>query len=131
LLLTTTRSLRQRDTTETLRRLVDNHTTTDLFDASDALRAVRRAARAVRANCLAQSVALTVAFARAGQQPQLVLGCRRYADGNWGAHAWVLLGPDVLDPLPSGPHAALATLEGRTHWVPSPIRAQPGSDDDA
>jgi hypothetical protein len=82
--------------------------------------AVRRFARVLRANCLSQSVALTVALDRAAQDPTLVLGCRRYADRNWGAHAWVEVGSTVLDALPSGEHAALAWLDARSQWDAAP-----------
>ncbi len=87
----------------------------------------RRATRAAtsgarfRANCLAQSIALTVALERAEKQPVLVLGCRLYADRRWGAHAWVVDGDQVLDALPSGAHAPLAQLVADTQWVPGPV----------
>jgi hypothetical protein len=120
LLAATKRSLRRRDTTGTLRLLADQGSWSP-FDADDGLRAVRRAARVLGANCLAQSVALTVASTRAGLDPELILGCRRYGGGQWGAHAWITLGARVYDPLPSGEHQALASISAGTAWVPTPI----------
>jgi transglutaminase superfamily protein len=120
LLAATRRSLRRRDTTATLRRFTHGAPWPS-FDADDGLRAVRRASRLIGANCLAQSVALTVACARAGSDPELILGCRRYGDAKWGAHAWIILGAQVYDPLPSGEHQALASISAGTQWVPAPI----------
>lgn len=120
LLAATKRSLRRRDTTATLRRFSGTRRWAS-FDADDGLRAVRRAARALGANCLSQSVALTVACRRAGLDPELILGCRRYGDGKWGAHAWIVLESRVYDPLPSGDHQALASISAGTQWVPAPI----------
>jgi hypothetical protein len=120
LLAATKRSLRRRDTTATMRRLSDGGPWVG-FDANDALRAVRRAARILGANCLSQSIALAAACARNGLDPELILGCRRYGDGKWGAHAWVQLRGDVYDPLPSGEHQTLASISAGTGWVPAPI----------
>jgi hypothetical protein len=120
LLAATKRSLRRRDTTATLRRFTDASPWPS-FDADDGLRAVRRAARALGANCLSQSVALTIACRRAGRDPELILGCRRYGDGTWGAHAWLVLDARRLDPLPSGEHQALASISAETQWIPTPI----------
>ncbi|HUR79007.1 MAG TPA: lasso peptide biosynthesis B2 protein [Acidimicrobiales bacterium] len=117
-------SLRRRDTSQTLRRLC-THRRWDAIAPDDGLRAVRRAARIVPANCLAQSIALTVAFESAGASPMLVLGCRRYESNKWGAHAWVRVGDEVLDPRPSGPHSALAALDAGTDWVPTPSVTAP------
>ncbi|MEY2399472.1 MAG: Transglutaminase-like superfamily [Actinomycetota bacterium] len=91
------------------------------FSGPEALRALRVPARALRANCLTQSVALTVAFERANQNPTLVLGCRRYENRKWGAHAWVIVGSDVFDAIPSGAHEPLARLTAETEWVPAPM----------
>src|SRR5256885_17102751 len=88
LLAATRRSLRRRDTTATLRQFTHGAPWPS-FDADDGLRAVRRASRLMGANCLAQSVALTVACARAGSDPELILGCRRYGDAKWGRPAWI------------------------------------------
>jgi hypothetical protein len=120
LLAATKRSLLRRDTTATLQRLADAGKWSS-FDPTAALRAVRRASRALRGNCLSQSVALTVAARRAGHDPELILGCRRYPDGVWGAHAWIVLDGRVYDPLPSGEHQALASISAGTRWVPTPI----------
>jgi len=120
LLAATKRSLRRRDTTATLQRLADSGSWPS-FDAGRSLRAVRRASRALGGNCLSQSVALTVAARRAGEDPELILGCRRYPDGVWGAHAWVVLNGRVYDPLPSGEHQALASISAGTRWIPTPI----------
>ena len=114
-------SLRRRDTTETLRRLTDRARPWPDFSAPHGMRALRRAARVLRANCLAQSVALTVALESAKTRPTLILGCRRYEDRSWGAHAWVIVGSEVLDALPSGAHTPLAQLRSDTSWVPAPV----------
>jgi hypothetical protein len=120
LLAATKRSLRRRDTTATLRLFADGAPWPS-FDANDGLRAVRRASRLLGANCLSQSVALTVATTRAGKDPELILGCRRYGGGKWGAHAWIVLDAHVYDPIPSGEHQALASISAGTQWVPAPI----------
>jgi hypothetical protein len=120
LLAATKRSLRRRDTTATLRRYAPGKAWAP-FETADGMRAVRRAARALGANCLAQSVALTVATTRAGRDPELILGCRRYSGGQWGAHAWIVLDGAVFDPLPSGEHQALASIGAGTQWIPAPI----------
>lgn len=124
LLAATLVSLRRRDTTQTLRRLIDGAGAWPDFGPEIGLRAVRRSARVLRANCLAQSVALTVALDRAQKQPSLILGCRIYEDRRWGAHAWVVAGSDVLDALPSGAHQPLARLGADTRWVPAPITSR-------
>jgi hypothetical protein len=49
----------------------------------------------------------------------VVLGCRQYDDGRWGAHAWVIVDGEVLEPVPSGPHAELARLDAAGGWVPT------------
>jgi hypothetical protein len=121
LLAATVISLRRRDTTETLRYLVKRAKRWPDFSATEGLRALRRAARIFRANCLAQSIALTVALERAEHRPVLILGCRLYPDRRWGAHAWVVAGAEVLDALPSGAHAPLAQLASDTQWVPGPV----------
>jgi len=121
LLVATVISLRRRDTTETLRRLVNRTRQWPEFPADSGMRAVRRPARLLGANCLAQSVALTVALDRAAQSPELILGCRRYESRQWGAHAWVILGAQVLDALPSGAHQPLARLNAETQWIPAPV----------
>jgi hypothetical protein len=54
--------------------------------------------------CLGQAVALTAILARAGEDPVLVLGSRRYDEGAWGAHAWVDSGGELLDPVPGLEH---------------------------
>jgi hypothetical protein len=76
------------------------------------------------ATCLAQSVALAAVLERGQQHPTLVLGCRQYEDRRWGAHAWVIVGGEVLDPVPGGPHAELARLEATSGWVPVPAAPQ-------
>jgi hypothetical protein len=85
------------------------------------MRAVRRAARLVGGDCLAQSIALTAALARANADPTMVLGCRRYGEREWGAHAWVVVDGEVFEPLRAGAHHALAGLGAGTQWVPAPI----------
>ena len=121
LLAATKRSLRRQDTTATLRRYAPG-SPFPAFNADEGMRAVRRASRALGANCLAQSTTLAVACARAGLNPELILGCRRYADGKWGAHAWIIVDKQVYDPLPSGEHQALAKISAGTQWVPAPIK---------
>lgn len=121
LLAATVISLRRRDTTATLRLLTGRAKPWPDFSPPHGLRALRRAARFFRANCLAQSVALTIALESAQTRPTLVLGCRRYQDKSWGAHAWVLVGTEVLDALPSGAHTPLAQLTAESLWVPAPI----------
>jgi hypothetical protein len=122
LLASTMLSLRRRGTTGTLRHLGARTAPVPNVEPAAALRALQRPGRLAGANCLAQSVALAVALEAMGHRPLLVLGCRRYDDGQWGAHAWVLVGEDVLDPRPSGPHMQLAQLEAATGWVPAPPR---------
>jgi len=60
---------------------------------------------------------------RDGGTPVLVVGCQRYDDRTWGAHAWVRLDGTVLDPDPCGDHADLA-------WYRSENDVQPGSPGD-
>jgi hypothetical protein len=114
-------SLRRRDTTATLQRYAARPSQWPSFEPRAGLRAVRRASRAVRANCLPQSIALAVALTRTGHEPEVVLGCRRYDDRNWGAHAWVCVEGVVLDPIPSGAHEALARLNAGTGGNPVPV----------
>lgn len=117
-------SLRRADTTTTLRRLTRRRASfARPFEPYDGLRAVRRAARVVGGNCLAQSVALTAALTRAGEDTTLVLGCRRYGSEEWGAHAWVRARNTTFDPRPSGAHQALAQLSAATEWVPAAMNA--------
>lgn len=124
LLVATRRSLRQRDTTATMRHFLRQDKQWRPFSDNDAFAAMRLPARALRANCLSQSIALAVAFQRSGHEPTLILGCRRYENREWGAHAWVLVGDRVLDALPSGPHEPLARLAANNQWVPAPITEQ-------
>lgn len=89
----------------------------------DALRSVRRAGRVLRAPCLPQAVALTALLHGSAQTPTMVLGCRRYGAGQWGAHAWVEVAGAVLDPLPSGAHQVLARCDAAHGWVPRAVEA--------
>jgi hypothetical protein len=73
----------------------------------------------LRAACLAQSVALTALLERGGQAPVLVLGCRRYEDRHWGAHAWVVSDGAILEPVPAGEHSELAQLDAAHAWIPT------------
>jgi hypothetical protein len=109
--------LRRRDTTEVLRRLTGETQATEGADASRMLVAVRRTGRLCGANCLARSVALTVLLHRAGERPALVLGCRRYDDGRWGAHAWVDANGRKFELVPAGAHEELAQLDAAHDWV--------------
>ena len=123
LVLATRILLRRHSTTETLRRLAPTALHASDTPPSAALKAVQRAGGALRAPCLPQSVALTALLARAGQRPALVLGCRRYDDGNWGAHAWVVVDGQVLEPVAAEAHTELARLDSAHRWVPTPPRA--------
>ena len=111
-------------TTGTLRHLTRWYAGPIGVERVDALRAVQRAGRLLRAACLPQSVALTAVLTGAGDPPTLVLGCRQYGDGHWGAHAWVVVGGEVLEPVPSGPHAELARLDAASGWVPTQLGAK-------
>lgn len=122
LLLVARASLRQRGLTETLRRLTVGKPVAAGASSAEALRALHLAGRMVHAPCLAQSVALTAALTRARKTPVLVLGARRYEDRRWGAHAWVEVGDDVLDPVPTDRHDAFARLDATTGWVPVAVK---------
>lgn len=111
--------LTRKGTTSTLRMLTRRSRAQGLHGRA-ALRAVRRAGRVLGGTCLAQSVALTAVLEHAGQHPTLYLGCRP-DDGSWSAHAWVVVGSEVLEPVRGGPHAELARLERQTDWVPTPV----------
>lgn len=126
LLVVTRILLRRHDTTTTMQRLTRRSTGAIVAPVAamqpvTAMRAVRRAARVVGGNCLAQSVALAAGLQRAGSAPELILGCRRYGKQEWGAHAWVRVDGQTLDPLPSGRHHALAGLGAGTAWIPTPV----------
>jgi hypothetical protein len=110
--------LSRRDTTIALRRLTRRSARLRPIEAEEALRAVQRAGRMAQATCLAQSVALAALFERAGRPVSLILGCRRYEDRHWGAHAWVLLDGEVWEPVPAGAHQELAELDAAHAWVP-------------
>jgi hypothetical protein len=69
-------------------------------------------------------VVLAAMLEQAEQHPTLILGCRQYENRRWGAHAWVVVGGEILDPVPGGPHAELARLEGASDWVPVPPARQ-------
>ena len=111
--------LRRHDATATLRRLVTSASTRGAPDAGQAMAAVQRAGRMAHATCLPQSVALVALLARPGTEPRLVLGCRRYDDQEWGAHAWVEIDGVVLDVVPSGTHQELAILDRARNWEPA------------
>ena len=113
--------LRGHDTTWTLRRITRARSPRARHvDGDSAVVAVRRAGRMAKATCLPQSVALVALLARDGVDPVLVLGCRRYEDRTWGAHAWVELGEKVLEPVPAGAHEELAVLQRSKAWIPTP-----------
>ena len=111
--------LRRHDTTATLRRLVRSASPRGARDSGQAMTAVQRAGRIAHASCLPQSVALVALLARQGTEPRLVLGCRRYDDQEWGAHAWVEIDGLVLDVVPSGTHQELAVLDRVRNWEPA------------
>ena len=113
--------LRARDTTTALRRLARPGRSGRGLDPSLALAAVQRAGRVTRAQCLAQSVALAALLVRSGQDAEVVLGCHRYAAGQWGAHAWVDCAGEKLEPVPAGPHDELARCAARERWVPAAV----------
>jgi hypothetical protein len=93
--------LRGIGTARTLRRLASRPRSRPRpVPHASALRAVRRASRVTGGACLGQAVALTAILTRAGEEPALVLGSRRYDEGKWNAHAWVDAGGELLDPVP-------------------------------
>jgi hypothetical protein len=112
--------LGRRDTTWALQRLAKRTRSGARVPAEDALVAVQRAGRIAHAACLAQSIALTALLERGGAEAMLVLGCRRYEDRHWGAHAWVISEGTVLEPVPAGAHIELAQLEATNAWIPAP-----------
>ncbi|CAN5670651.1 hypothetical protein BH20ACT2_BH20ACT2_05280 [soil metagenome] len=71
------------------------------------MRAVQRAGRVVGGACLEQSLALAELLVRDGHRPELVLGCRRYGPGEWGAHAWVEVDGRHLEPVVAPEHQEL------------------------
>jgi hypothetical protein len=109
----------RRGTTATLRWLAGRRPASGEVRPAAALRSVQRAGTVLGAKCLVQSVALTAVLQRAGQEPTLVLGCRQYDDRHWGAHAWVVVGGEVFEPVVGGPHQELARLEAGNGWVPT------------
>ena len=114
--------LRVRPTTVVLRLLARPRTapSAGAADAFSALAAVRRAGHLVGADCLPQSVALTALLRRQGAEPVLVLGCRRVGPREWGAHAWVELDGERLEPLVAPDHTELARLTPAADWEISP-----------
>jgi len=88
-------------------------------DDEAALVAVRRAGRVWGAACLAQSVSLASMLHRRGDDPVVVLGCRRQGDGEWTAHAWVEVAGRRLEPVVSAAHSELARLEAARGWQPA------------
>lgn len=90
------------------------------LDAELAARSVASAARLLRADCLPQAVALAALLQRAGAAPTVVLGCRLYGPGRWGAHAWVEADGRSFDPLDSEQHAELARLTAADRWEVRP-----------
>ena len=84
---------------------------------NDAVRAARRLHRFVgRGTCLEESAALAAVLARRGGTPDLIVGCRRYPDGTWGAHAWVVADGVRCDLVPAGEHAALTRYSLDSGW---------------
>lgn len=90
------------------------------IDAELAARSVASAARLLRADCLPQAVALAALLQRGGAAPTVVLGCRLYGPGRWGAHAWVEAGGRSFDPLDGEQHAELARLTAADRWEVRP-----------
>jgi hypothetical protein len=88
-----------------------------------AVEAVQRAARRTGGGtCLAQSVVLTALLIRTGADPEVVLGCRRYQDGHWGAHAWVELDGRLLEPVRADEHTELTRCRASAGWKLDPTR---------
>jgi hypothetical protein len=110
--------LRRRGTAETLRRLGPARRSRGPVDTDAALVAVQRASRVAGGACLPQSVALAALLRRDGAAPVLVVGCQRYENRTWGAHAWVRVDGAVLDPDPCGEHADLAWYRSEDDWQP-------------
>jgi hypothetical protein len=110
--------LPRRGTAATLRRLGPPPRERGPVDTDAALAAVQRASRLAGGACLPQSVALAALLRRDGGAPVLVVGCQRYEDRTWGAHAWVRLDGRVLDPDPCGEHADLAWYRSANDWQP-------------
>lgn len=115
--------LRRQGTAAALRLLARRRRNPRSLEPPVAMRAVRRAGRLTRGACLSQAVALTALLTRAGEDPTLVLGCRRYREGVWGAHAWVDLDGEQLEPVASEEHQLLATCRPEHDWVPTPPSA--------
>lgn len=80
---------------------------------------MQRVSRRLGGACLPQSVALAALLRRDGEEPVLVVGCQRYENRTWGAHAWVRVSDSVLDPDPCGEHADLAWYRSVNDWQPS------------
>lgn len=90
------------------------------LDTGSAARAVAMAARLLGADCLPQSVALASLLQRWGGSPTVVLGCRLYGPGRWGAHAWVETDGKRFDSLGDVEHAELARLSAARRWEVTP-----------
>jgi hypothetical protein len=121
------RVLLTRCPTPTVLRLLSRrrgHVAKHGIDHAAALGAVRRVGPRLGANCLPQSVALAALLQRHGDDPTLILGCRRYGDRDWGAHAWVEVGGRRLEPLVEPEHAELARLPAAQNWEISPAEAE-------
>jgi hypothetical protein len=111
--------LKRHDTTSVLRRLAKRPARQRALDVEAALVAVQRAGRLAKATCLPQSIALAALLTKAGKAPELVLGCRRYEDRHWGAHAWLIADGVVLEPVPAGQHIELAQMSAENNWLPA------------
>ena len=109
--------LRRRDTTSALRRLARPGRRVRPVQPEAALSAVRRAGRMAHATCLPQSVALVALLERGGGAPVLVLGCRRYPNREWGAHAWVEADDRVWEPVIAAAHQELAQMDSAHAWM--------------
>ncbi|MGH9275376.1 MAG: lasso peptide biosynthesis B2 protein [Acidimicrobiales bacterium] len=116
---------RLRGTTHALRRLHRIRRPTIPVDPAAAMLAVQRAGRVARARCLAQSVALAALLDQEAHDIVVVLGCRLYADGRWGSHAWVLYGGQMLEPVTADEHTPLARYSAEHNWVPVAPPAAP------
>lgn len=79
---------------------------------------VRVSRRAVPGSaCLAQAITLAGLMRAQGEDPAVVLGCRRDGDG-WKAHSWVERDGAILDSLRTE-HSELARYTAAGGWRPS------------
>lgn len=91
------------------------------LDPDLAAQSVAAASGWLRANCLPQAIALAALLQRNGKSPAVVIGCRLYGPGRWGAHAWVEADGKRFDTLDEhAEHTELARLTASSRWQPRP-----------